>query len=180
MAQRQGDGRRIESRQVPARAPAASRGRTARGSGPASVRPSRSRIWLAKMITAMPAVKPTVTGEGGKRGCRCRAAGNPAAASGSPTGGWGQEPARPCRGPWTGAATSTMKAPAGPPTWRAAAAQRRYDEAPDDGRIEPRALAWRRRQWRAPWKAGRATMATVRPAMASAPGARGGSLRAGP
>ena len=32
------------------------------GSLPASVRPSRSLIWLAKMMTAMPAVKPTVTG----------------------------------------------------------------------------------------------------------------------
>ena len=29
---------------------------------PASVRPSSGTIWLAKMITAMPAVKPTVTG----------------------------------------------------------------------------------------------------------------------
>ena len=29
---------------------------------PASVIPPRSRSWLAKMITAMPAVKPTVTG----------------------------------------------------------------------------------------------------------------------
>ena len=27
-----------------------------------SVRPSRSLIWLARMMTAMPAVKPTVTG----------------------------------------------------------------------------------------------------------------------
>ncbi len=29
---------------------------------PASVMPPRSRNWLAKMMTAMPAVKPTVTG----------------------------------------------------------------------------------------------------------------------
>ncbi|MCY1235713.1 hypothetical protein D9M72_483400 [compost metagenome] len=32
------------------------------GSLPSSVIPRRSRSWLAKMITAMPAVKPTVTG----------------------------------------------------------------------------------------------------------------------
>ena len=32
------------------------------GSGAASVRPRRSLIWLAKMMTAIPAVKPTVTG----------------------------------------------------------------------------------------------------------------------
>ena len=32
------------------------------GSAPGKARPSSSLIWLAKMITAMPAVKPTVTG----------------------------------------------------------------------------------------------------------------------
>ena len=32
------------------------------GSGAPSVSPSRSLVWLAKMITAMPAVNPTVTG----------------------------------------------------------------------------------------------------------------------
>jgi len=32
------------------------------GSLPASVNPRRSLSWLAKMMTAMPAVKPTVTG----------------------------------------------------------------------------------------------------------------------
>ena len=32
------------------------------GSAPASVRPRSSLIWLEKMMTAMPAVKPTVTG----------------------------------------------------------------------------------------------------------------------
>ena len=41
---------------------AASLGMIAPGSSPASVRPNRSWIWLAKMMTAMPAVKPTVTG----------------------------------------------------------------------------------------------------------------------
>ena len=34
------------------------------GSALASVRPRSSLIWLAKMMTAMPAVKPTVTGKG--------------------------------------------------------------------------------------------------------------------
>ena len=42
-------------------AKASSFGTKAAGSW-ASVRPSRSLIWLAKMIVAMPAVKPTVTG----------------------------------------------------------------------------------------------------------------------
>ena len=32
------------------------------GSLPSRVRPNRSLIWLAKMMTAMPVVKPTVTG----------------------------------------------------------------------------------------------------------------------
>ena len=32
------------------------------GSGPARVRPRSGTSWLAKMIAAMPAVKPTVTG----------------------------------------------------------------------------------------------------------------------
>ena len=43
-------------------ASAVSLGRNALGSWPASRRPSRSCSWLAKMMTAMPAVKPTVTG----------------------------------------------------------------------------------------------------------------------
>ena len=52
---------RIE-RVAAASASAASFGTIGPGSLPASVRPSRSLIWLAKMMTAMPAVKPTVTG----------------------------------------------------------------------------------------------------------------------
>jgi hypothetical protein len=40
----------------------ASFGMSSPGSFPASVMPSRSWIWLAKMMTAMPAVNPTVTG----------------------------------------------------------------------------------------------------------------------
>ena len=34
------------------------------GSASCRVRPSKSLIWLEKMMTAMPAVKPTVTGNG--------------------------------------------------------------------------------------------------------------------
>ena len=34
------------------------------GSGPGRARPSSGLSWLAKMITPMPAVKPTVTGKG--------------------------------------------------------------------------------------------------------------------
>jgi hypothetical protein len=41
---------------------AANFGMIAPGSFPSSVRPSNSLIWLAKMITAIPAVNPTVTG----------------------------------------------------------------------------------------------------------------------
>ena len=37
-------------------------GSSSPGSLPASVRPSRSWIWLARMVTAIPAVNPTVTG----------------------------------------------------------------------------------------------------------------------
>jgi hypothetical protein len=45
-----------------AAARACSLGTIGPGSGPASVRPSSSLSWLARMMTAMPAVKPTVTG----------------------------------------------------------------------------------------------------------------------
>ena len=41
---------------------ASSLGTNGPGSGPLSVRPSNSLIWPAKMMTAMPEVKPTVTG----------------------------------------------------------------------------------------------------------------------
>ena len=47
-----------------AAASAATLGTMAPGSGPERVRPRNSFIWLAKMMTAMPAVKPTVTGWG--------------------------------------------------------------------------------------------------------------------
>ena len=43
-------------------ASATSLGTKAPGSLPSSVRPNSSLIWLAKMMTAMPAVNPTVTG----------------------------------------------------------------------------------------------------------------------
>ena len=44
------------------RASATSLGTIGPGSSPASVRPSSSLSWLARMMTAMPAVNPTVTG----------------------------------------------------------------------------------------------------------------------
>ncbi len=40
---------------------AASFGSSGPGSGAAKVRPPRSLIWLARMVTAMPQVNPTVT-----------------------------------------------------------------------------------------------------------------------
>jgi hypothetical protein len=48
---------------VPAAAPSAvSLSISSPGSLPASDRPNNSPSWLAKMMTAMPVVKPTVTG----------------------------------------------------------------------------------------------------------------------
>src|SRR5258705_67840 len=47
-----------------AAASACSFGTNALGSRPGRLRPSRSLIWLAAMMMAMPAVKPTVTGKG--------------------------------------------------------------------------------------------------------------------
>ena len=44
------------------RASASSFGTNSPGSFPASVMPSRSLSWLARMMTAMPEVNPTVTG----------------------------------------------------------------------------------------------------------------------
>ena len=81
-----------------------------------SVRPSSSLTWLAKMITAMPAVKPTVTGIGDE----LDEGAEPEEADGGqhqrPTGRW-RGSARPCRAGATVAATRTMNAPAGPPIW---------------------------------------------------------------
>ncbi len=45
-----------------ARTSAASLGSSSPGSSPASSSPKRALIWLANMMTAIPAVKPTVTG----------------------------------------------------------------------------------------------------------------------
>ena len=53
---------------------AASLGSSGPGSAPARCRPPRSFIWLAKMVTAMPAVKPTVDGMRDMPDQRARAA----------------------------------------------------------------------------------------------------------
>ena len=85
------------------------------GSGAGKVRPSSSFSWLAKMITAMPAVKPTVTGKGMNL-MKVPSRSQPTAASISPDRKVARiSPSIPC---WaTVAATSTMNAPAGPPIW---------------------------------------------------------------
>ncbi len=58
-----GDAQRPQVDAVGNAAPSASSlGTSSPGSLPVSVNPNRSLIWLAKMMTAMPAVKPTVTG----------------------------------------------------------------------------------------------------------------------
>ena len=120
-----GDGRRarrptrrqVDGRQRRRRAPAAwERGRPAPCR--ASVRPRRSLIWLAKMITAMPAVKPTVTGIGNELdvGAEPQKA-DRRPASGRPCMVASIRPSMPCCARRS-AATSTMKAPAGPPIWK--------------------------------------------------------------
>ena len=79
------------------------------------LRPSNSRIWLAKMITAMPAVKPTVTGKGMNL-MKVPSRSSPASAIISPDRKVARiSPSMPCRA--TVAATRTMNAPAGPPIW---------------------------------------------------------------
>ena len=82
----------------------------------ASVRPNSSLTWLAKMMTAIPAVKPTVTGKGMNL-MKVPRRRNPTTASISPERNVARiSPSIPC---WaTVAATSTMKAPAGPPIWK--------------------------------------------------------------
>lgn len=52
----------VASRVGAAAASAASLGKRAGGSAPSSVSPKNSRSWLAPMISAIAAVKPTVTG----------------------------------------------------------------------------------------------------------------------
>ena len=82
----------------------------------ARVSPRSSVSWLAKMITAMPAVKPTVTGKGMNL-MKVPSRRSPAAASIRPDRKVARiSPLIPC--PATVAATSTMKAPAGPPIWK--------------------------------------------------------------
>ena len=77
------------------------------------LRPSISRIWLARMMTAMPAVKPTVTGKGMNL-TKVPSRSSPIAASIIPDRNVARiSPSMPCCA--TMAATSTMKAPAGPP-----------------------------------------------------------------
>ena len=86
------------------------------GSGALSVRPRRSLIWLAKMITAMPAVKPTVTGKGMNL-MKVPSLRKPTTARKMPDRKVARiSPSMPCCA--TVAATSTMKAPAGPPIWK--------------------------------------------------------------
>ena len=85
------------------------------GSPPASVSPPRSLSWLARMVTAMAQVNPTVTAWGMWR-TRPPSRANPIAASMIPERKTAHS--RPSR-PYLAAvaATSTMNAPAGPPIW---------------------------------------------------------------
>ena len=83
------------------------------GSGSASLSPMRSLSWLATMITAMPAVKPTVTGYGMNL-MYVPSFRKPIAARINPDSIVARiNPSMPCA--CTVAATSTMNAPAGPP-----------------------------------------------------------------
>ena len=100
-----------------------------------SVSPKSSLIWLAKMMTAIPAVKPTVTGKGMNL-MKVPSLSIPAAASISPDRKVARiSPSIPCCA--TVAATSTMKAPAGPPIWKRDPPSERDEEAADDGSVEP-------------------------------------------
>ena len=87
-------------------------------SGPGSrsgASPSSSLSWLTKMMIAIPAVKPTVTGNGMNL-MKVPSRRKPSAASISPDRKVARiSPSMPCCA--TAAATRTMKAPAGPPIW---------------------------------------------------------------
>ena len=73
-------------------------------------------IWLAKMMTAMPAVKPTVTGNGMYL-MKVPSLSKPIAAMSMPRQQRGKDQAvEAVRA--TVAETSTMNAPAGPPIWK--------------------------------------------------------------
>ena len=129
-----------------------------------SVRPNNSRSWLAKTITAIPAVNPTVTGNGmylmnvpNRR--------NPATSSTRPDRKVARiKPSTPCR--VTVAATSTMNAPAGPPTWNRLPPRAEMMKPPTIAVYSPRsgdtpeamAIAI---------DSGKATIATVSPAIMS-------------
>ena len=115
---------------------ASSLGSSGPGSLPASVSPSRSLIWLAKMMTAM----PDGEADGDRIGNILDEGAEPQQADAEQDAGRTAavasiSPSTPCCS--TVAATSTMKAPAGPPIWKPAAAERRHQKAADDGGIEP-------------------------------------------
>ena len=90
-------------------------GISAPGSRPASCSPNRSTSWLQKMITAIPEVKPTVTGCGIYL-MIAPSLKKPKASIITPDSSTASiSPSMPCRSMVT--ETSTMKAPAGPPIW---------------------------------------------------------------
>ena len=85
------------------------------GSGPLRVRPKMSLSWPMKMVAAIPAVKPTVTGCGISR-TKPPSLSTPSTASIAPDIITASSmPSMPKRA--TVAATSTTKAAAGPPIW---------------------------------------------------------------
>ena len=88
-------------------------GMNAPGSLPVSVKPSSSLSWLLKITTAMPDVNPTVTGYGIYL-MKMPSLRNPTASRISPESMVARMN-RPRRAVRPVAATSTMKAPAGPP-----------------------------------------------------------------
>ena len=68
----------------------------------------------------------------------------------------------------TAAATSTMKAPAGPPIWKRLPPSSRNQEAADDRRCRGPVSGVAREPMAIAIDSGSATIATVRPAMTSA------------
>ncbi len=121
--------------------------------------------WLAKMIAAIPAVKPTVTGKGMNL-TKLPSRRTPAAASISPDRKVARiSPSGPCCA--TVAATRTMKAPAGPPIWKREPPSSDTRKPPTTAVCSPCAGVAPEAMAIAIDK-GSATMATVSPAMASA------------
>lgn len=94
---------------------AASLGSSGPGSAPARCRPRKSRIWLAKMVIAMPQVKPTVTACGIWRISEPSRQAPTSVISTPDISTHTSSPFSPNRA--VVAATSTMNAPAGPPIW---------------------------------------------------------------